>query len=110
MTSRGSWAPRLLAAAAVVLAYFLGTLRPAVGIHTAVPSSAEGAITIMADGLSYGVPLDGVRWVDSAGSWHESGRPECLPPEGTTRAVTFGAVEVTVEGSTWRPVVWVDCR
>ena len=102
--------PVLVLVAAIVGSYLFGTTRPAVSIHTAVPSSVEGAISIEADGWSYGVPLDGVEWIDSQNAWHESGRPECLPPTGTTRSVTFAAVEVTVHGTTWRPVVWVDCR
>lgn len=97
-------------AGALVGAYYLGSTRPVVAIHTAIPSSAEGAISVEADGWTYGIPLDGVDWVDSTNSWHDRGRPECLPPTGTTRPVTFGAVAVTVEGTTWRPVVWVSCR
>jgi hypothetical protein len=88
----------------------VGATRQAVSIHTAVPSSAEGAISIEADGWTYGVPLDGVRWIDANNTWHEDGRPDCLPAMGTTHPVTFAAVEVTVGGATWRPVVWVDCR
>jgi hypothetical protein len=92
-------------------AYILvGVARPAIATHVGIPSSAEGAISIEADGWTYSVPLDGVAWIDSTNSWRDGDRPECLPPTGTTRPVTFGAVEVTVEGSTWRPVVWVDCR
>jgi hypothetical protein len=88
----------------------VGVTRQTVSIHTAVPSSAEGAISIEAAGWTYGVPLDGVRWIDGTNTWHEDGRPECLPASGTTLPVTFAAVEVTVNGATWRPVVWVDCR
>ena len=100
-------------AVAVVVAVgvwlLVSAIRPAVSIHTAVPSSAEGAISIEADGWTYGVPLDGVRWVDASNTWHDDGRPACLAASATS-PVTFGAVEVTVDGTTWRPVVWVDCR
>ena len=109
-TSRTSWLTRLGIVALVVLAYYLGTQRPAVAFHEGVAHSAEGAITLEAAGWSYGVGLDGVRWIDQSGTWHESGRPGCLPPGGTTELVRFGAVEVTIDGSTWRPVVLVDCR
>ena len=109
--------PIVLAAIAIVLlvgamaaAFLVGTSRPGVSIHTAVPYSAEGAISVEADGWTYGVPLDGVRWIDSTNTWHDSDRPECMPAAGTTQPVTFGAVQVTVQGLTWRPVVWVDCR
>jgi hypothetical protein len=91
-------------------AFLIGTTRPTVSIHTGVASSAEGAISIEADGWTYGVPLDGVAWIDKNNSRHYGGRPDCLPSTGATRPITFAAVEVTVEGSTWRPVVWVDCR
>lgn len=72
--------------------------------------SAEGAISIETGEWTYGVPLDGVSWTDANGSWHDDGRPECLPPSQETFPVTFAAVEVTVEGVTWRPVVWVSCE
>lgn len=111
MTSSGrNWTVRLLLVAAVVAAYFVGTLRPTPQIHIGEAHSAEGAITLEADGWSYGVPVGGVAWIDAFGSWHEDGRPDCLPPTGTTEAVTFAAVEVTIDGTTWRPVLWVDCR
>jgi hypothetical protein len=88
----------------------VGIGRAPVTIHTGEAGSAEGAISIEADGWTYSVPLDGVMWVDTLNSWHESGRPDCLPPTGATRPVTFGAVDVSVEGVQWRPVVWVSCR
>ena len=102
----------VVAVAVLALAAWLvgGATRQIVSIHTAVPSSAEGAISIEADGWTYGVPLDGVVWIDAQNVTHDDGRPDCLPAEGTTRPVTFAAVTVTVEGRTWRPVVWVDCR
>ena len=100
-----------VAAFAALAAWLLaGATRQVVSVHTAVPSSAEGAISIEADGWTYGVPLDGVRWIDETNTWHQDGRPDCLPAAGTALPVTFGAVEVTVEGVGWRPVVWVDCR
>ena len=72
--------------------------------------SAEGAISIETGDWTYSVPLDGVQWVDVEDIWHDEGRPECLPPMDRPATVTFAAVEVTIEGTTWRPVVWVDCR
>jgi hypothetical protein len=105
---------RVVVAVAVLVALgawlLVGATRQTVSVHTAVPSSAEGAISIEADGWTYGVPLDGVRWIDETNTWHEDGRPDCLPAAGTTLPVTFGAVEVTVDDVRWRPVVWVDCR
>ena len=49
-----------------------------VSIHTGPASAAEGAISIEADGWTYGVALDGVAWTDAADVRHESGRPDCL--------------------------------
>ena len=80
-----------------------------VTMHQAVPMSAPGAISIEADGWTYGVPMD-VAWVDRTGSWHEQGRPECLPPEGTSVPVRFASVDVSIGGAGWRPVVWVSCQ
>ena len=102
--------PAVVVSAAIVAAFLVGSARGGVTMHTAVPSSAEGAISIEADGWTYGVPMDGVAWIDTTNVWHEGGRPDCLPPTGTDRPVTFAAVQVTVKESTWRPVVWVDCR
>ncbi len=81
-----------------------------VSIHTGIASAAEGAISIEADGWTYAVPLDGVTWIDAAGSTHDGGRPDCLAADVPAHPVRFAAVEVSVEGRTWRPVVWVDCR
>jgi len=82
--------------------------QPEILIGTA--HSAEGAISIESGDWTYGVALDGVSWTDANGSWHDSGRPECLAPSETTIPVRFAAIEVTVDGVTWRPVVWVSCE
>jgi hypothetical protein len=85
------------------------TPRTSLVIQTGLASAVDGAILIEANGWTYGVPLDGVRWVDRLGTWQTGGRPECLMP-GPDRAVRFAAAEVSVEGATWRPVVWVSCQ
>ena len=79
-----------------------------VTFHTGVPSSAEGAISVEADGWTYSIPLD-VFWVDAQGALHDGDRPDCLPPEGAKGPVRFASVDVTVEGTSWRQVVWVAC-
>ena len=79
-------------------------------VLTGQAHSADGAISIETGEWTYAVPLDGVQWVDAEGVWHDNGRPECLPPAAQPLPVTFAAVEVTIEGTTWRPVVWVDCQ
>ena len=105
--------PVLAVAAAVILAGCVtvgndGATSPNVTFHTGIPSSAEGAISVEADGWTYSIPKD-VSWVDAEGTLHDGDRPACLPPEGATGPVRFALVDVTVEGTSWRQVVWVGC-
>ena len=58
---------------------------------------------------TYSLPTEGVNWTDREGTIHDAGRPDCLAL-GTSTDVRFAAVQVTVEGSTWRPVVWISCQ
>jgi hypothetical protein len=101
----------VVALVGVLGGYVVGTNRSAVSIHTGKAYSAQGQISIKGeDGWFYGVPLD-VHWTDVSGVWHEGDRPVCLPPVGDVPApVTFAATQVTVNGMTWRPVVWVSCH
>ena len=104
----------VLAVVALVAAlggYLVGTNRSVVSIYTGKAHSMQAQISITGeDGWVYGVPLD-VHWTDASGVWHEGDRPVCLPPVGDVAApVTFAATHVTVNGMTWRPVVWVSCR
>lgn len=73
-------------------------------------SSGENSISVEAEGWTYAIPTD-VSWQGSDGTWHEKGRPACLPPsEDPQGPVRFGAVEVAAEdGPSWREVVWVRC-
>lgn len=103
----------MMAASALLLASCAAAPAPssqAARILTGQAHSAEGAISIETGDWTYAVPLDGVSWTDWNGVWHDSGRPECLPPSEQTIPVTFAAVEVNVEGMTWRPVVWISCE
>ena len=81
----------------------------AVRILTGRADAVETGGSIETGEWTYALPVNDVPWLDAEGTWHEDGRPECLPP-GASRRIRFAAVEVTVEGSTWRPVVWIDCR
>jgi hypothetical protein len=104
----------VLAVVALVAAlggYLAGSNRSGVSIYAGKAYSTQGQIAITAkDGWVYNVPLD-VHWTDAGGVWHEGDRPVCLPPVGEVPApVTFAATQVTVNGMTWRPVVWVSCR
>lgn len=77
-------------------------------VLTGRADGASDGLTIETADWSYGGGF-GFRWVDATGSIHDGGRPDCVP-EGGSRMVRFAATEVTVEGSTWRPIVWLDCR
>jgi hypothetical protein len=100
----------LFVLAAVILACEPSPIVPAgLPIQVGTASAADGAIMIETGDWTYSVPLEGVKWVDQAGTLHESGRPACLA-SGVTRQIRFAAVEVTVQESTWRPVVWVSCQ
>ena len=108
---RSTWPVRILVVLAVVVAYYAGSLRPAIGYHVGVPSSAENALSIEADGWTYGSGAPGgIPWTSAAGVFTEGIRPDCLPAAGTNVPVRFASIEVTVEGMTWRPIIWIDCR
>jgi len=62
------------------------------------------------DGITYGIPVDNVTWLDSKGSMHGNGRAECLPPELKTGKVKFAAVKWAAAGVAGYSVVLVDCR
>ena len=92
-------------------AYLWGTRHPHVSVRVGMALSAEGIISVEADGWLYGIPLD-VRWQDEMGRWHDHGRPECLPPVGIGELgpVRFGTVTVAAEPGTWTQTVWVSCN
>ena len=73
-----------------------------------VNAAGDGG-SISTSAWTYGLPTEGVTWIDRQGIEHDGGRPECLAP-GTSTDVRFAAVEVRVGGSTWRPVVWISCQ
>jgi hypothetical protein len=51
-----------------------------------------------------------VSWTDSAGSFHDSGWPGCLPKLQLVTGVRFAAAALWVGQVGVSPVVWVDCR
>lgn len=66
-------------------------------------------MSIEHDGWTYGTEGAVPMWIDTRGSWHDGGWPDCLEP-GTT-AVRFAAAPTTyVEGMGQRPIIAVDCR
>jgi len=86
-----------------------GAVRPDIQTGRADVNAAGNGGSIITSSWTYGLPTEGVTWVDRLGIVHESGRPECLAP-ATSTDVRFAAVEVDVDGSTWRAVVWISCQ
>jgi len=119
MAARQEWNTRwigilvataLLAGAAGYLAAG-GATRSTVYTLTGDAWAGVGQISAVApDGITYGIPVDGVTWIDSKGSMHGNGRAECLPPELKTGKVKFAAVRWTAAGFGGYSVVLVDCR
>jgi hypothetical protein len=88
-----------------------GASRSTAYVLTGEAYAGVGQISAVApDGITYGIPVDNVTWVDSKGSMHGSGRAECLPPELKTGKVKFAAVKWTAAGMAGYSVVLVDCR
>lgn len=97
--------------AALSAAVFVGVdaARPDRYVVTAKVQSAEGAMSADAGNWTYGIPLD-VAWRDGRGTYHHSGRPECLPPSGKEEGpVHLTAIPVDVGGVESRQVIFVDC-
>ncbi len=51
-----------------------------------------------------------VNWTDSAGSFHSSGWPECLPKTQTVKGVRFAGAVLWVGNIGVSSVLWVDCQ
>ena len=111
---------RLMAAAAACLVvglgvgYITGQERPAMREAEVTCLSSAGGISCTDDPDpghgEFWVPRD-VAWIDSAGSLHMDGRPECLPPtgRGTEGPVGITWVTVKVSGTSWKQAVGVEC-
>jgi hypothetical protein len=108
LAGRSARAAIALAVVAGAAGYVMGARLSGVVVHTGVASPAEGAISAEADGWTYNIPLD-IPWADAQGVWYDHGRPGCLTGVADV-PIIFGSVEVAADGSTWRQVVWVDCR
>jgi hypothetical protein len=107
---RGGWRGGLLLVVLVIAAYYLGTRRVVISVHSGQQFSEVGSvITVNADGWPYSVPVDGVVWYDAAGG-HNGGRPSCLESGGLAKTFRFGTVETSNDGVDIRAVIWVDCR
>jgi hypothetical protein len=86
-----------------------GAVGPAIQTGRADVNEAGDGGSITTADWTYGLPTEGVRWTDHEGQLHDGGRPACLRP-GTSNEMRFAAVEVRVEGSTSRAVVWIGCE
>ena len=105
----------VLTAGVLIVAAFVGacgsdgTVSPAIQTGRADLNAAGDGGSISTGDWTYGLPTEGVMWMDRQGTRHDSGLPECLAP-GTSTDVKFAAVEVQVDGATWRPVIWISCQ
>jgi hypothetical protein len=95
---------------ALVAGFLIGTwwAGPEIRIGRA-DSTADGGGSIEAGDWTYGFGTD-TTWVASGDVWHDSGVPDCLPVGSSVEGVRFAAIDVSIEGVGWRPVVWIDCR
>jgi hypothetical protein len=85
--------------------------RPTVSVLTGNAYAGQGQISALAtDGITYGIPVDNVTWLDARGSMHGNGRADCLPPDLKSGKVKFAAVRWTAAGVGGYSVVLVDCR
>lgn len=88
-----------------------GASRSTAYVVTGDAHAGVGQISATApDGITYGIPVDNVTWLDSKGTMHGNGRAECLPPELKTGKVKFAAVRWAASGVAGYSVVLVDCR
>jgi hypothetical protein len=74
-----------------------------------VDSKGNGGGSIITNDWTYGFSSD-VAWTDRSNTLHDSGLSECLPPLSSVEDVRFAWVQVTIQGVTWRQVVWIDCQ
>lgn len=109
MRSRAIVIAGCLAAAAALTGCGTTASSPHIQTGRADVNAAGDGGSISTSDWTYALPMEGVTWVDRQGTLRDRGRPECLAP-GTSIDVRFAAVEVSVEGQTWRPVVWISCQ
>jgi len=100
----------LLGAGLALLAVFVvDEVTPERWTETGMALSAAGAIAGVFNGHDYSIPQD-VAWTDARGGYHQSGRPDCLPPTGKQEGpVRITAVTVAAAGYEQRQVVHVEC-
>jgi len=103
-------AAALLIALAAIAGWTIGIQRGSTTLRSAMVYSVDSISTVPIDGWTYGIPSD-VAWTDAAGSFHQNGRPDCLPKATELIGpITFATVDASAGGTSWRQVVWVSCR
>jgi hypothetical protein len=93
--------------AAVGLGYRFGEHAPGPQWHTGTGYATTDGASVEAGGWTYWVPAH-IPWQGADGA-HDGDRPSCLPTSGPVEKLRFVAVPVTVDGSSWRAVVFVSC-
>ena len=102
----------LFACLAAVLGFIVGEHhQPGMTVLRGVAYVGADEASVTVGGWVYGIQGTGnVTWVDTQGSIHTDSWPACLSGPGRA-PITFGEVPVTApDGTTWRQIVWVDCR
>ena len=103
----------LLAIALIVVAvagYLLGHRARIVRESVGCLSADKVISCTLDDGWTVSVPLD-VAWSDVNDTFHQQGRPTCLPPtgRGLEGPVQIAWTKVEAGDIGWRQVVWVGC-
>lgn len=101
------------AAAAALVGYGVAESDNGVQTDSVGCLSSEGTISceLTNEDWTISIPLD-VAWTEPDGTFHEGGRPVCLPPTGIglEGPVTIHYIDVrTPSGRGWKQVVQVDC-
>jgi len=96
-----------LVVVAGLVGYSSGEHHSSVTVRTGIAYSSPLQIEATANGWVYDIPLT-VTWFSADRTMNDGSRPACLQPGAHSR-VQFGSVTVTLQSSTWRPVVWVRC-
>jgi hypothetical protein len=98
-----------VALVSLAIGFAVGTWRSGPNIQVGGTDLLGGKLYIETDDWSYGGSAE-TDWIGADNVWHGSGVPDCLEDGGPRRDTRFASVEVTIEGSTWRPIIWIDCR
>jgi hypothetical protein len=103
--------PAVCALVGVLAGYQLGHHHSAaVSWHTGLAGIGDHEVSISTPGWVYGAQDAVPGWIDSSGSTHTGGWPDCLNQSGTQKQVRFAATTGTIVGTGTRQIVLVDCR